>query len=252
VLLPLLVVNNVTVFVRTASFLTDHPELRHDAGAARDERPDDPWPRRDAVQLAYPDIRGFFLGWHAPGGSFSPGFDTFAISIWILDEDGALVATGDDLPLDAIREELEQPDMDQPALAIHTDTPYYAATWRALAPRTFRLELEGKDARRRLALAVRAVGAQPGPLRTLERTEAGLLANGRFAIDATPPARVHLGLEGPPGWIRASSDAARVESSAGWCWARLELAPGPATVEVSDRVLSGFVDTYLFQLGASD
>ncbi len=251
-MLPILGFNNISLFARSASFMTDHPELHHDLGKALDERPDDPWPRRESVQLAWPASRGFFLGWHALGGSFSPGFDTFTISIWVLDEDGRIVATGDDLARSDIREEQHVPDPDEPALSIQTETPYYTATWTALAPRRFRLELEPREGEHHLALAVRGVGAQPGPLRRLERTEEGILANGRFALEAQPRAKIHVGIEGEPGWLGAETGAERVESPGGWCWARVELAPGPAVVEVADLVQTGFVDTYLFEIGTDD
>src|SRR6185295_13033090 len=67
------------------------------------QRPNDPWPRgKGHVLLAVPGCSEANKGYHEPGGSFSPGFGSFGVSIWVTDIDGKIVATSDSLPLDEI------------------------------------------------------------------------------------------------------------------------------------------------------
>src|SRR5205809_5321984 len=71
------------------------------------QRPNDPWPRgKGHVVLAVPGCSEASKGYHEPGGSFSPSFGSFGVSIWVADNDGKIVATGDSLPPDEIDQDL--------------------------------------------------------------------------------------------------------------------------------------------------
>ena len=60
------------------------------------QRPHDPWPRgKGHVVLAVPGCADASKGYHEPGGSFSPSFGSFGVSIWITDSAGKIVATSD-------------------------------------------------------------------------------------------------------------------------------------------------------------
>ena len=241
--------NNLVQFDRAATFLEDHAELHHDVKSAREARPDDHWPRRGGEILAWPDTRGYFQGWHATGGSFSPGLDSFGLSIWVVDDTGAVITTGDTLSPETIREE-RRGDDDTAALAFATETPFYRATWEATGPREWTLELEPVDGAR-LAVAVRSVGPQKGPVRSVEWTGEALLVNDRHRIAVTPAAGAHVGEEGGAGWLRARSETRRVESRGGWAWARLDVPRAGATLVLSDPEERGLIDRRLFELDGS-
>src|SRR5437870_5820937 len=71
------------------------------------QRPNDPWPRgKGHVVLAVPGCSEASKGYHEPGGSFSPSFGSFGVSIWVADNDGKIVATSDSLPPDEIDQKL--------------------------------------------------------------------------------------------------------------------------------------------------
>src|SRR6185295_13106150 len=71
------------------------------------QRPNDPWPRgKGHVLLAVPGCSEASKGYHEPGGSFSPGFGSLGVSIWITDHDGKIQATSDSIPLDDVRQQL--------------------------------------------------------------------------------------------------------------------------------------------------
>src|SRR5204863_8217147 len=60
----------------------------------------------DLVVLAVPGCSEASKGYHEPGGSFSPSFGSFGVSIWVADNDGKIVATSDSLPPDEIDQKL--------------------------------------------------------------------------------------------------------------------------------------------------
>src|SRR5205823_2709107 len=70
------------------------------------QRPNDPWPRgKGHVVLAVPGCLEANKGYHEPGGSFSPSFGSFGVSIWVTDSGGKIVATSDSLPFDEIQQQ---------------------------------------------------------------------------------------------------------------------------------------------------
>src|SRR5207237_815796 len=71
------------------------------------QRPNDPWPGgKGHVVLAVPGCAEASKGYHEPGGSFSPSFGSFGVSIWVTDSAGKIVATSDNLPFDEIQQRL--------------------------------------------------------------------------------------------------------------------------------------------------
>src|SRR5207237_7850131 len=91
------------LFSQTLSAQTPRLEVIH----AMLQRPHDPWPRaKGHVVLAVPGCAEASKGYHEPGGSFSPSFGIFGVSIWITDSPGHILAPRHDLPFDAILQQL--------------------------------------------------------------------------------------------------------------------------------------------------
>src|ERR1043166_3594698 len=154
------------------------------------QRPNDPWPRGQGhVVLAAPGTSEDLKAYHEPGGSFSPAFASFGVSIWIGDEQGRMLSTSDTLPLEKIKQEFIWPK-DAKIPAIKTETEYYDCVWSSAGPGSWTLKLSPKIApRQRLLIAVRSVGPSGGELKPLKwfygDVEQNLEVRGRWKISFT-------------------------------------------------------------------
>jgi hypothetical protein len=189
------------------------------------QRPDDPWPRGNGhVLLAVPGCSEASKGYHEPGGSFSPSFGSFGISVWITDNDGRLQATSDSIPLDEVHQQLVwQRNRELPA--IQTETPYYRALWSFASEGRWQLSLSLNTVEGRKAfLVVRSVGPAGGPVRLLDWHNQLLRLNERWSLSLSPnPASVALGDESVENWKVSGSGLNRYTSAEGWAFARFEL-----------------------------
>jgi hypothetical protein len=189
------------------------------------KRPTDPWPRGQGhVVLARPGTTEDEKAYHEPGGSFSPAFATFGISIWVVDRQGGLLSTSDSLPLEQIQQRFAWPEPNGiPALV--TDTPYYTATWSAGETRgSWALDLQAKGASQ-LALVVRSVGPSGAAMSALGWSGKKLRVNDRWEIAFSgKPDRLQAGPEAIHGDLRPKPGEQVWQSDAGWGFARCLLA----------------------------
>jgi hypothetical protein len=188
-------------------------------------RPDDPWPRgKGHVVLAVPGCSEASKGYHEPGGSFSPGFGSFGVSVWITGIDGRIQATSDSIPLDDIRQQLVwQQKRELPS--IQTETPYYHALWSFVGEGRWRLDLSVHiNAGMKAFVVVRSVGPAGGPVRILDWHDQQLRIDQRWSLRLIPnPAAVSLGDESVENWKVSGSGLNRYTSAEGWGFARFEL-----------------------------
>jgi len=202
--------------------LRAQPAQRDIVLEAMKERPDDPWPRGQGhVILGVPGSSEEDKAYHEPGGSFSPAFASFGVSLWVLDARGEIVATSDSIPLEQVLQQLVWPrEKDLPG--IQTETPYYSATWSAAGAGRWHLSLRIKTPLS-LALLVRSVGPASGPLRSLDWDGKRLVVNKRWTL--TFSAKVTNAQVGPEGiWGPGHAAAAqRWASDNGWAFARFPL-----------------------------
>jgi hypothetical protein len=189
------------------------------------QRPNDPWPRgKGHVVLAVPGCSEASKAYHEPGGSFSPGFGSLGVSIWITDKDGMIQATSDSIPLDDIRQQLAwQRNRELPA--IQTGTPHYRALWSFAGDGRWQLSLSvNTNADTRAFLVVRSVGPAGGPVRLLDWHNQQLRINERWSLRLSPdPMTVSLGDESVENWKVSGSGLNRYTSAEGWGFARFEL-----------------------------
>lgn len=204
-----------------------------------ESRPADPRPRsRGHVVLALPGTRAEDKGYSEPGGSFSPGFGTLGLSIWVYDAQGGLMTTSDGIELHAIRQALVPTAAGLPSIA--TETPYYTAIWTALDVNRYELQLRPAPGTARIAIAVRSVGPSGGPVHRLELVGNSLHVENRWSIDpAAPPEIVRIGRE-PIGarseWRDLKPQRNPVDSPEGWAYALLAWpVEEPISVRVVDR-----------------
>ena len=159
------------------------------------QRPNDPWPRgKGHVVLAVPGCSEANKGYHEPGGSFSPGFGSFGVSIWVTDNAGKIVATSDSLPFDEIDQKLVWLT-NRTLPAIQTETPYYRARWVFAGDGRWQLDLNLQtEGDKRVFLAVRSVGPAGGPVNLLDLHNQQLRINERWSLALSlNPAAISLG-----------------------------------------------------------
>jgi hypothetical protein len=203
------------------------PTPRQEVLQAQKARPADPWPRGQGhVILAVPGSLEAQKAYHEPGGSFSPEFRSFGVSLWITDAHGAIMKTSDNIPLSEIRQRFVWHE-GVVTPSIRTETGEYVAEW-SLGPAVgaSQLLLDSRlAAGERLMLVVRSVGPAGTAIESLQWKGSELLVNGRFKLRITPsPVSVYIGPEGTAGWVTApAGSSTECHGQNGWCFARLEL-----------------------------
>jgi hypothetical protein len=231
-LIILLAINNLLQLEQASKFVRrETTQEAYLVRAAMKSRPNDPWPRSSGhVALAAPGSRETQKAYHEPGGSFSPSVGSFGVSIWITDEQGKLKTSSDNIPPSMFRQRLTWNDTGA-IPAILTDSTYYRALWTSPSPGGWLLSLNtSQDAATRSMIVIRSVGPAGGPIRSLRWNGEQLVINSRWKVKVSPkPLRIHLGDEGPKGWMMAHSDLTQWDSRNGWGYARFELANGQAT-----------------------
>ncbi len=242
------VFNNGAQWRRADGFMRAFQPFQHDEVVARKARPEGPWPdARQTQRMALPGTRSFETGAWFPGGSFSPGLSQFSVALWGLDDAGRRTFSSD-VPRPEVTTQVTR-GADETATAIDVQAPEYRAQWKPAGRRRWRLDLQLPRAER-IALMVRSVGPQTGPVRRLEWDGGRLHINERWIIRAdSGVAAVALLDEDAPDWAVARSAARRLFVIGGWGAARLELsAPGSYTFFVSDEDPEGPVDRLLTML----
>ena len=189
------------------------------------QRPNDPWPRGQGhVLLAVPGCPEAGKGYHEPGGSFSPGFGTFGVSIWITDNTGRIIATSDSLPFDEIRQQFVWLT-NRKLPAIQTETPYYRARWSFIGDGRWQLDLNLQtESDKKVFVVIRSVGPAGGPVRLLDWNSKELRINERWSVTWSPdPATVSAGDESVENWKVSGSGLNRYTSEDDWGFARFDL-----------------------------
>lgn len=197
------------------------------------QRPEAPWPRgKGHVVLAIPGSREEAKAYHEPGGSFSPAFGSFGVSLWVTDDKDRLITTSDTLPLEQVEQRLVWPDQplwpkrpDVPG--IETKTPYYDATWSSAGAGGWQLHLRAKGTNR-LSLVVRSVGPAGAPMTSLHWFPDGrLFVNDRWTLAFSPKsieAEVVPPANNDP--TRTKSPAPKWKAEADWGYAQFKLLKG--------------------------
>jgi len=227
------------------------PTQRQRVLDAMKQRPDDFWPRGlGHVVLGIPGIHEDYKGYHEPGGSFSPAFGTFGISLWVTDSAGQVITTSDTLPLNSLRQRFELVNPTENLWRIRTVTPFYSGLWWVVAPgRSFNI-LEPKiSGGNQLRLALRSVGPAGAPIRSLDWVGQRLVVNDRWTVNIRPkPVAVSLGHEGDAGWRAGSGRTNRWEGDDGWGYALFTLQPdsqGQVIINVRDGAIAADVPLVL-------
>jgi hypothetical protein len=246
--------NNLIQFSRAVRFLQAQESVVQALESAehRQSRTADPWPRT-AIVLETPwDRDDYDQAAYEPGGTLWPSMDTFNIGFWVMGPDGRMVATSHSLS----SEEVHAAVVDMPGQGPRLDvtTPYYQLRWQSERRRRWRLDLTvAPPADRRLFLAIRGVGWRYSRIRSIVRSDSGLLINGRWRVEMTGSiGQVAIGEEGAAGWETPDATARSTFSEMGWGFARIgPLAPGTMTLAVFDEREAASVDTVLGPLDAT-
>jgi len=224
-----------TMFMCAGLAVAQIPTPRQEVLDAQHARPTDPWPRaRGHVVLALPGSLEVQKSYHEPGGSFSPEFRSFGVSLWITGPHGAILETSDSIPLPQIRQRFVWHDS-VVTPSIRTETDEYVANW-SVGPAVghSQLLLNPKlTTDHKLMLVIRSVGPAGAAIESLRWAGGELVVNGRYKLRLTPsPVSVYVGPEGVAGWTTApAGSSTECHGQSGWCFARLEL-PGKGTASL--------------------
>jgi hypothetical protein len=195
------------------------------------KRPSDPWPRGTGhVILGMPGLPENWKAYHEPGGSFSPAFASFGISLWVVDDQNRLLTTSDTLPIQDVTQRITWSDkVSWPPLpslpAIETLTPYYVGTWRVLGAGRYQFHVRSKLPHP-LWIMVRSAGPAGGVIRSLQWSGGRLYVNGRWTLTVKGPGPVvDVGAPGgpDPGIVRPAIPFWPAEQPSGY--ARIQLLP---------------------------
>jgi hypothetical protein len=192
-------------------------------------RPNDPWPRgKGHVVFGVPGSPDSLKGYLEPGGSFSPAFASFGLSLWITDEKERLITTSDALPMDRLSQRFVWPDKptwparsDLPA--IETTTPYYAATWTVTSPGSYQLHVRPR-ATNSIWLVLRSVGPAGAPLKSLHWFGDRLYVNDRWMLKlSAQPAAVEVVPPKSSDPLQAKAPPPKWPAEKDWGYARFKL-----------------------------
>lgn len=204
----------------------------------RDEqrrRPGDDWPRGGGHALIGPfGARGEDKGWIEAGGSFSPAYASFGLSIRAYGPDGRLLSTSNDVPLALTRHAYEA---GAGLPAVMAETPHFGVSYEVAGTRRYRVEVAPKEGAS-LELALRSAGPAGAPITSIRTQGSSLLLNGRWQIALPEGARVSaIGdeLQGFPGRDGA---AGPIASEKGWAFARIALPAGVSHLTIHDIAAS--------------
>lgn len=229
-------INNRSQFDRVTATLQNYGTPQQQVQQQMQLRPQDPWLRNAGhIVLGTPGSRAENKAYYEPGGSFSPIAGSFGVSIWMVDKNGNLTATSDNIPLDRIKQQFTDIS-DRQTPGIFTTTEYYQAYWSTTKPGTWQLNLKTPaNSETRPVLVIRSVGPAGGKINSLNWDGQRLLINNRWSVKLSrTPAKVHLGSESAKDWISQSSTLKEWKDPQGWGYARLELSTGDTSIELAN------------------
>ena len=210
------------------------PNQRQMVLDAMRQRPNDLWPRGDGhAVIGEPGGPLSQKGYHEPGGSFTPSPGSFGFSIWVKDDQDAVVATSDTIPMDGIQEQYVFNEGAKIPSIVDT-TPYYVCKWSYVEAGRWQLDFKNTSGRK-LELVFRSVGPAGGPLETVIWDKSRLLLNRRWiAIPGARPSRVVLGNEATGDLRSNKPEELPPVSDTGWCFARLAVSQPETTLQLID------------------
>jgi hypothetical protein len=221
-------INNRLQFNQLTTALLDYGTPRQQLEAQMALRPTDFWPRSTGhVVLATTGSLAEDKAYHEPGGSFSPQAGSFGVAIWMMDQDGNPKITSDTIPLNQIQQSFAYTE-GQAVPGLLTKTGFYQASWSSSKPGVWQFNLsQSQKDNTQMAVVIRSVGPAGGAVKSLNWNGQRLLINDRWLIKALPAqARVYLGSERSPGWVRQKAPVSQWQDEKGWGYARLELGTG--------------------------
>jgi hypothetical protein len=229
-------VNNVGQHMRADAFLDEYEFMRHDVRQAAVMPAAEvlAGESEEVLKLSAPGARPFDQGSYGMAGSFSPGIDQFSLSFWVTDTTGRLMRGGAVPGLES-----DQPVMrGDTVVGMYTETPAYFAYWKAAGARRWQLNVWVRPGNAQVSLAVRSVGPEAGPIRSLEWNGERLVVNDRWVVTAASPlASAWLVDEQEADWMTDRPAARRIEVEDGWAAARLDL-PGPGRYDFTVEDMS--------------
>ena len=232
-------INNSLQFKQATDFLQNSAPNRYQVIGQMQQRPQDLWSRGTGhVVLAAPGSREVDKAYHEPGGSFSPSVGSFGVSIWLIDAQGNINSTSDNLPLSEIEQQLSF-TTSQVIPGILTKTKDYQAKWVSNPlGKSWTLNLQPQaNTGLKPMVVIRSVGPAGGKINALNWDGKRLLINDRWSITSNPtPLVVQLGEEGSKDWKTTKSGLTQWQGKNGWGYARIELADASKwSIDIADR-----------------
>ncbi|MEP6749541.1 MAG: hypothetical protein ABJB86_17520 [Bacteroidota bacterium] len=199
-------------------------------------RPYDPWPRGDGhILLGEPGSPLMQKGYLEPGGSFTPSPGSFGMAIWVMNNDGTLKTTSDDMLIKEISQQYIFAGNNK-IPSVYTKTPYYNCTWtyNAAGKWTFSVTNIKADVQQ-LILVFRSVGPAGGPVKSVIWDQQKLMLNHTWIIQpGSLPVAVSTGDETKDTLLLKKDAHEAVISPTGWGFAKLYLDQSVIRLTVTD------------------
>lgn len=147
------------------------------------------WPKETGhVILSLPGSKLVEKGYHEPGGSFSPGFGSFGISIALFDDAGKLVTSSN-----SIKEERFTQQIDHTNNALITLSSTYHAQWMTKSDGSYTLNVSKKEkTNSRLAIRVTSAGPSGNAIKSISMDNGNLIVNDKHKLKFSNPVEAIL------------------------------------------------------------
>ncbi len=194
-------------------------------------RPSDPWPRGEGhVVLAIPGSLEGEKAYLEPGGSFSPSFGSFGISIWSTDKHHFKTASGDDWKFEGIHQTFAK----EKYPSVYTQLNDYETTHTIYASYDCSINIKNTSiSGKTISAVIRSVGPAGAPIQKLLWDGKKLIINDAWNVAITPaPEYVSLGDETLEGWKNIEQTSNFFQTNNGWGFARIGLGSAEYTLHI--------------------
>jgi hypothetical protein len=235
----LLAINNGAQWQRAVRFFDQYEAFEHSPARAQLAWPEGPWP--GVVPQSHVRTVGGGrqrdAGRGDPSGNFSLGFGELNISVWRLGDDGAPIERTESFSESSPPSSPATPTREPGWDGIDSQSDFFTGSWRRQADRAWTFSVEPRSGAT-VALVLRSVGLNPGPIRSLSWRSGGLIINERWVLTADDATRVtaHLVSERDRDWTVARPGHTELRVTSGWAAARLEVSgEGQLSFFLEDR-----------------
>ena len=214
---------------------------------AMKDRPTDPWPTgKRHVLLGIPGSPEKEKGYLEPGGSFSPGVDSFGMSFWLLNAKGEVVASSDTIEQNQTNATYSWQGLGSKYPGIKVSYPFkYDVIWTPIGLGKWQLDFKSTaESAAKFLFVVRSVGPAGGEVKSLKWDGSVLQVNNRWKINfdqVVKDSNIRIGHEekNTLDWKKTILTEKDREFKDGWGFATVDISSTPNwKIEITDGAAS--------------